>query len=221
MSSGSRKVSAEERERRVQLPLARQMVESARRLIGERGLAGTSTVAIQRATPGRRRPGSSAATGSIFYYFGSRERVLIEVLRADVEHRLELLGAALKPARTFDELIAALAAAVETFVAEEPGSHVLLTDLAGEGLRNPALAEAQAEAYRHWRAEVAAMLRDAQDRGVVTFGVDVTALAELLTAVGQGLAIQEFTDREWDRKPAQRLARDLLRLAAQRPESER
>ena len=213
MSSGWRKVSAEERERRVQLPLARQMVETARRLIGERGLAATSTTAIQRGTPGRRRPGSSAASGSIFYYFGSRERVLIEVLRVDVEQRLALLQARLQPAATFDEFMAAAAGAMETFVAEAPGSHVLLTELAGEGLRNPALAAAQAEAYDRWRAQLTVMLADAEARGVVSFRIEVAQLAELLTAIGQGLALQQFTNPRWDRLPAQRVARELLRHA--------
>lgn len=194
------------------------MVETARRLIGERGAAATSTTAIQAGTPGPRRKGSSAAPGSLFYYFGTKERVLIEVLRTDVAGRLEGVRARLQAVASFDELIAALADALDEFLAEDPGSHVVLTDLVGEALRNPALAEAQAEVYAEWRREVTAMIEDLERRGVVALRFPAAQLTELLTAVGQGLAIQEVTDPAWDRKPAQRAARELLRLAAAPPD---
>ena len=206
----------------MQLPLARHMVETARRLIGERGAAATTTTAIQAGTPGRpRREGSSAAPGSLFYYFGTKERVLIEVLRSDVATRLESLRARLQAVTAFDELIAALAGALDEFLAEDPGSHVVLIDLVGEALRNPELAEAQAEAYATWRHELTAMIEDLERRGVVVLRFDAAQLAELLTAVAQGLAIQELTDSSWDRKPAQRVVGDLLRLVAAPPDRAR
>ena len=194
------------------------MVETARRLIGERSAAATTTTAIQAGTPGPRREGSSAAPGSLFYYFGTKERVLIEVLRSDVAARLESLRGRLQAVTTFDQLIAALAGALDEFLAEDSGSHVVLIDLVGEALRNPELAQAQAEVYATWRRELTAMIEDLERRGVVVLRFDAAQLAELLTALAQGLAIQQLTDRSWDRKPAQRVVRDLLRLAAAPPD---
>jgi hypothetical protein len=66
-------------------------------------------------------------------------------------------------------------------------------ELVGEALRQPELAAAQAELYEHWRAEFAAMLEDLERRGVIVLSGPARPLAELITAVGQGLGVQQYT----------------------------
>jgi AcrR family transcriptional regulator len=190
------------------------MIKTARRLIGERGAAATTITAIQAHTPGPRRKRTSAAPGSLFYYFGTKERVLIEVLRTDVAERLQRLRARLAKVTSFDELTAALADGLDEFLTQDVRSHVVLTDLVGEALRHPQLAEAQAEVYADWRRQLTEMLDDLQRRRVLQASIPVAQLAELITAVAQGLAVQELTDPSWDRGPAVHAARELLRVIA-------
>src|SRR5213076_2590167 len=118
---------------------------------------GTTARAIQRGTPGRR---ASLAPGSLFYYFGSKERVLIEVLRAEVAGRLEVLAHELAAVTTFDQFVDALERALAVFLDTERGSDIVLLELVAEARRQPELAAAEAELYEHWRAEFAAMLEE-------------------------------------------------------------
>jgi AcrR family transcriptional regulator len=209
-------VGAEERERRVQQPLARAMVQTARELMGQYGVAGVTVRAIQTATQGS-TPGKSAAPGSLHYYFGSRERVLIEVLRVDVHDHLSVLAQSHTEVASFEQLLDALHEALDTFVAQASSRHVVVVELVGEALRNPQLAGAQAALYDHWRAECAAMLERLEQRGVVSLRGRAAQVAELLTAISQGLAIQQQTNALWDRRPALALTRELLREALQSP----
>ena len=216
MDISSDSVAAEERERRVQQPLARAMVQTARELMGQYGVAGVTVRAIQSATPGSTQ-GKSAAPGSLHYYFGSRERVLIEVLRADVQDRLCVLAESLTQVACSEQLLDALYEALDTFVAQAPSRHAIVVELVGEALRNPQLAGAQAALYDDWRAECTAMLQRLEQRGVVALRGRAAQVAELITAIAQGLAIQQQTNALWDRRPALAFTGELLREALQSP----
>ncbi len=98
------------------------------------------------------------------HYFGSKERVLVEVLRAAVAHRLEVVAGELATVTTFDEFADALERTLSMFLDPEHGSDVVLIEMA---LRHCELAAAQAELYEHWRAELAGMLDELQRRGVI------------------------------------------------------
>ena len=73
--------------------------EKARR--SSRRCASRSPKSGSRARPStasRRRPGVSR--GLLHYYFGSKERLLVEVIRRDTEYRIDTLGEALRGAAT-------------------------------------------------------------------------------------------------------------------------
>jgi AcrR family transcriptional regulator len=192
------------------------MVETARRLMAERGIGATTARAIQHGTAGRR---ASLAPGSLFYYFGSKERVLIEVLRAEVAGRLEVLAHELAAVTTFDQFVDALERALARFLDTESGSDIVLLELVGEARRQPELAAAQAELYKHWRVEFAAMLDDLERRGAIVLRGPSRPLAELITAVGQGLGVQQYTTPGWDRGEALTLLRELLRATVAPPDN--
>jgi hypothetical protein len=68
-----------------------------------------------------------------------------------------------------------------------------------------------ARPYQHWRSEFAAMVEDGERLGVFAVRGRASALAELITAVGQGLGVQQYATARWDRRPALALLRELLR----------
>lgn len=203
-----------ERDRRVAHPVAQSMVETARRLIGERGVAGTTTRGVELATRGRR--GQPLGPGSTFYYFGTKERLLVEVLRVDLERRLALLRARVRSVESLEDLLGALEEGVDAFAGENPASHVLLCECVGAPLRHETLADAQAEGDRRWSAELAGMLLELEQRGVVRVGARAAVLADLFTAAAQGAGIHQVADPEWDRRAVVAIISELLGAAALR-----
>src|SRR5437763_15384714 len=78
---------------------AERIVEAMRDSVAEVGVAG--------ATFERVAARAGVSRGLLHYYFGTKERLLVEVIRRDTEGRVEALGDALARARSVDEAIAA------------------------------------------------------------------------------------------------------------------
>src|SRR5919206_2537051 len=103
-------ISAAERDRRVASPAGQRLVAAARRSIAERGVAGT--------TFDRIAPEAGVSRGSIAWYFGTKERLLAEVMRADSDRRLARMRERVEPARSCEELIAAFGELLDEFLDE-------------------------------------------------------------------------------------------------------
>ena len=87
-----------------------RIVDAMRHCVAERGIAGATFEHVSR------RAGVSR--GLLHYYFGTKERLLIEVLRSDTETRIEMLNEPLRRAETVDDVIAVLAAGAEDVLRE-------------------------------------------------------------------------------------------------------
>ena len=87
------------RERALSSDKARRIVEAMRVSVGEVGIAGSTFERVSRK--------AGVSRGLLHYYFGSKENLLVEVIRRDTEIRIEELGAALEAAQSADELIRA------------------------------------------------------------------------------------------------------------------
>src|ERR687895_2939951 len=79
---------------------AQRIVDAMRESVARRGAAG-STFEHVAAEAGVSR-------GLLHYYFGTKERLLVEVVRRDAELRVERLDERLTPAETVDDVIEAL-----------------------------------------------------------------------------------------------------------------
>ena len=106
-------ISAEERERRIASPAGQRLIAAARESVRERGVAGT--------TFDRIAPRAGVSRGSMAWYFGTKERLLAEVLRADSDRRLARMRRKLEDARSGDDLIAASAALLHEFLDDDDG----------------------------------------------------------------------------------------------------
>lgn len=204
-------LSAQERRSRIESPAGQRLVAAMRDSIRRRGVAGS--------TFDRIAPEAGVSRGSIAWYFGTKERLVAEVMRVEADERLGRLGERLGRAGSVDELIAASVLLLDDFLDPERGLHVVLQEIRSYAFRNGAVGAVQTELRHRWRAALVDLLRAKTDEGVIELIGDPEGTAALFTALGQGIAAEAMDDPDWDRTEAVRQAGEAARyvLGAPRP----
>ncbi len=169
---------------------ARRIIEAMRTSVGTRGAAGSTFDHVARE--------AGVSRGLLHYYFGSKERLLVEVVRHDCEVRIGAMDQRLAAADSMDAVVAALVEGLEAFVEEEPGSQAVIYELLSASRHSEEIRAELAELYRRWRAHLAEALREKEREGIVDLQGDPEAVASLLFALGDGLGIQLISDPAWD-----------------------
>jgi AcrR family transcriptional regulator len=188
---------------------AQRIIEAMRTSVGTRGAAGSTFDHVARE--------AGVSRGLLHYYFGSKEKLLVEVVRHDCETRLEAMDERITGAASVDEIIAALVLGLEEFIEGEPSSPAVIYELLSASRHSDEIRAELAELYRRWRADLADALRAKERDGVVRLEADPEAVASMLFALGDGFGIQVLSDPDWDRTKAfdlgVRIARRLLGAA--------
>src|SRR4051795_11252923 len=78
---------------------AQRIVAAMRESVAEVGIANSTFERVASK--------AGVSRGLVHYYFGTKERLLVEVVRRDTEFRIDTLGTALREASTDDEVISA------------------------------------------------------------------------------------------------------------------
>jgi AcrR family transcriptional regulator len=177
-------------ERKLDGDKAQRIVAAMRSSVGRRGAAG-STFDHVAAEAGVSR-------GLLHYYFGSKERLLAEVVRHDSDLRVERLTTALADAHSIDAVIDVLVRQVREFVAEDPGAQALLYEMFSASRSNEGIRLELAALWRRQRAIVADALREKEREGVIELRGDAEAVVSMLFALGDGFELQLLADPEWD-----------------------
>ena len=99
---------------------ARRIIEAMRTSVGRRGAAGSTFDHVARE--------AGVSRGLLHYYFGSKERLLVEVVRHDCEVRIESMDERIARAGTADEIVTALRAHPAADRVEVAGSLRRMTD---------------------------------------------------------------------------------------------
>src|SRR3954452_11587196 len=99
-----------ETERQLDSRKAQRIVEAMRVTVGRHGAAGSTFDRVARE--------AGVSRGLLHYYFGTKERLLVEVVRRESEVRCQLLESAVSGAATADELIGALVRSFEEILGE-------------------------------------------------------------------------------------------------------
>jgi AcrR family transcriptional regulator len=172
---------------------AKRIVEAMRASVAQRGTAGSTFDHVARE--------AGVSRGLLHYYFGTKERLLAEVVRRDAEIRLASLAASLADARTADDFIDALVRSLEELIERDPAFVVLMYELFTLSRRNDEIAEELAALCRQTRADLAASLKDKQEEGVVRLGDEPDAVAGVLLALADGLALRFLIESELDPRP--------------------
>ena len=169
---------------------AQRIVEAMRTSVGKRGVAGSTFDVVARE--------AGVSRGLLHYYFGSKERLMVEVVRTDCDARVATLEEHVAAASTADEIVAVLVQTLEAFVADEPGVQAVLYEMLSASRRSEEIGAELAELYRRWRAQLAEALREKEREGVVELDAEPEAVASLLFALGDGMGLQLISDSEWD-----------------------
>ena len=184
---------------------AQRIVEAMRTSVGKRGAAGSTFDVVARE--------AGVSRGLLHYYFGSKERLMVEVVRNDCETRVAALEERLATATSADEFVAFLVQTLEAFLSDEP-SQAVLYEMLSASRRSEEIRAELAELYRRWRAQLSTALTEKQREGVVKLDADPEDVASLLFALGDGMGLQVISDPEWNSAPAfelgVRTARRLL-----------
>jgi AcrR family transcriptional regulator len=179
-------------------------VEAPRRLDGEKA---QRIIEAMRASVGRR--GAAASTfdhvaneagvsrGLLHYYFGSKEQLLVEVVRHDCEVRIQAMDERLALADSVDALVEALLRQLEAFVEDEPAMQAVVYEMLSASRHSEEIRAELAELYRRWRAHLAEALRQKEREGVVRLQADAESVASVLFALGDGMGIQLISDQDF------------------------
>jgi AcrR family transcriptional regulator len=167
-----------------------RIVDAMRHCVAERGIAGATFEHVSRE--------AGVSRGLLHYYFGTKERLLIEVLRNDAETRIAMLDEPLAAAKTVDDVIAVLVAGAEEILREDAGFYVILFELFTAGRQNPDIQAELAELYQRSREHVAQVLRQKEAEGVLSLRFDAEAAVSYMFAAADGSALQRLTDPERD-----------------------
>ena len=177
-------------ERRLDSDKARRIVQAMRASVGRRGAAASTFDHVAQE--------AGVSRGLLHYYFGTKERLLVEVVRHDSDVRMRRLETELTKADSVDAIVESLVTQLKDFVADDPAAHALIYELFSVSRRNDEVREELAQLYRRVRGQVADVLRAKEREGVVKLRGDADAVASLLFALGDGLELQLVSDPNWD-----------------------
>ena len=191
-------------ERRLDSDKAKRIVQAMRASVGRRGAAGSTFDHVAQE--------AGVSRGLLHYYFGTKERLLVEVVRHDSDVRLRALEERLSEADSADEIVEALVTQLKDYVGEDPASHALIYELFSVSRRNEEVRDELAELYRRVRTQVAEVLRAKERDGIVKLRGDADSVASILFALGDGLELQLVSDPAWDSTETFRTGVDTARF---------
>lgn len=187
-------------ERRAQAPAAQALIAATRRLFAQ---GGPEWATDKRIHDTASRPGSRKGypLGTIRYYFGGRERLLINVARHEHLAHLDRVRRALRNVNTSQELTAAL-----LNPARDLDHYQVSLGLLTEARQMPELQAAQATLWQDWIAKLTEMIGELKTRGAVPPDQDPDALALVCSSLAAGLAAHGLANPQIDLQPALNLA---------------
>lgn len=165
---------------------AQRIIEAMRSSVAKRGISGSTFEHVARE--------AGVSRGLLHYYFGTKEALLVEVVRRDSEHRIARLDEPLGAASSADEILQVLVASLQDSISNEPEFWVLIFELFTAGRRNPDIEREVGELFSRTRDHVAEILRDKEREGVLTLKSDADAVVGFLFAVADGLALQMLSE---------------------------
>ena len=165
-----------------------QLLEAARRLLEERGYAHITARDLVAA--------SGTNLASIGYHFGSKAALLNAAIEAAFRDWAEQLAAFVMADPAATPLERASATWVATLEEMPQRRHILqaYVEALAQALRVPELGDQLAEHYRRARAMVAALVAESLDDGSDADDPRCRAVAALVIAACDGLALQSLLD---------------------------
>jgi AcrR family transcriptional regulator len=169
---------------------AQRIVEAMRRSVARRGSAGSTFDHVAR--------DASVSRGLLHYYFGTKEQLLVEVVRHDCEVRIALLEELLDDARSAEDLIERLVLSLDDMVRNDPDFITLVFEVFTLSRRNDEIAAAYADLLQRTRMHVAAVFAAKQEQGVLNLGAEPEVVVDVLFSLADGIALRMLAEPERD-----------------------
>lgn len=174
---------------------AQRIVAAMRSSVGARGAAGSTFDQVAQE--------AGVSRGLLHYYFGSKERLLAEVVRHDCDLRLAALEQRLARADSLDAIVDVLVTSLEAFLDQDASDDAaLIYEMFSASRHHEEMQSEMAELYRRVREQVGAALREKEREGIATLRGDADAVASILFALADGMALQRLSDPDWDSREA-------------------
>ena len=183
-------ISQTQRDLKLESEKAQRIVAAMRQSVGTSGAAGATFDRVAQL--------AGVSRGLLHYYFGSKERLLVEVMRHDTELRIEALERNLAPADTLEAVVEVLVSQLRAFLAEDPAAQAVIYEMFSASRHNEELRQEMANLYKQTRDHVAAALREKDEAGVVKLRGEPESVASVLLGLGDGFTMQLISDPEWN-----------------------
>lgn len=172
---------------------AARMVDATRAIVSARGISGATFDEVARA--------AGVSRGLLHYYFGSKERLLVEAVRRECEVRNEALERAIAAAHSGDEMLDAMVRSFEDLLGEGPGTVVMFHEMLTLAQRNDEIASEMAELGRRTRRQLADALSAQVERGVVVLRDSAEQVSAFLFVLADGIMVRRLSEPEFDIRP--------------------
>ncbi len=178
------------KERELSGEKAQRIVDAMRQSVAARGAAGSTFEQVAGE--------AGVSRGLLHYYFGTKERLLIEVVRRDSEIRITRLDQALSQAKSVDDVLDVLVSSLTDMIDNDPGFFLILYELFSAGRRNPEIQRELGQLFDRTRSHVAEVLETKEGEGVLDLRHEAESIVSFLFALGDGFALQALSDPERD-----------------------
>ena len=161
--------------------------------VAARGIAGATFDQVART--------AGVSRGLLHYYFGSKERLLVAVVRRECDVRNERLELAIADAGSGEHVLDALVRSFEDFLGDGPAMPVMFHEMLTLAQRNSEIATELAELGRRTRRHLAGALRAKSEAGVLRLQDDPEAVAAFLFVLADGIMVRRLSEPEFDIAP--------------------
>lgn len=172
---------------------AARIVDAMRASVAARGIAGSTFDHVARE--------AGASRGLLHYYFGTKERLLVEAVRRECEVREQRLEDAIAEAKNGHEVLDALVRSFEEILGEGPAAPTMFFEMLTLAQRHAEIATELAELGRRTREAFAAALQAKSEAGVLTLRAEPDAVATFLFALADGIMIRRLSEPALDIEP--------------------
>lgn len=183
-------MEAATKERQLSGEKAQRIVDAMRASVAQRGAAGSTFEHVAH--------DAGVSRGLLHYYFGTKERLLVEVVRRDTVLRIARLDELLSAAETADAVLDVLVSSLTDLIENDPGYFLLLYELFSAGRRNPDIQHEVGQLFEATRSHVAKVFRAKEDEGILSLRFDAEAVVAYLLALADGFALQALSDPSRD-----------------------
>jgi AcrR family transcriptional regulator len=171
-----------------------RIVDAMRASVARHGVAASTFDHVARE--------AQVSRGLLHYYFGTKERLLAEVVRRDCELRMQVIDERLAGASSAEDVIDGLVASLKQMVVDDPAFITLVFEMFTLSHRNPEIAVEFAELMRRTREHVAGLLAEKEAAGVLALHAPADAVADVLFSMADGVAMRMLTERDRDFGPS-------------------